>query len=307
MATVEVELLDWENAESAYEEIEVLNELSSDNEFSNVEFTEEHLNEVPEASEVVRGRKRPVSRGPTKTKRAKKRTGFFSSDEKKKLAAEVQLRPILWDLAHRDHYNGNAIALAWKQVGSVLCRTGSDCKTAWIALRESHRYHQKTRQKKSGSAGGTPLEGQTSNDWEFAEDMSFLPNKSKQRSTYTSFVEEHETEFERQDDSKDDSVIVSDFSSNYSYTRPNDRSKNKSRENDTVIQLSDNLQQLIEIQKNTSHSAARSEMVPKLVHHTQLANIDRMLQKLPDDEIEDVCFEMTSLVLTKIKQNRCRN
>lgn len=41
---------------------------------------------------------------------------------------------------------------------------------------------------------------------------------------------------------------------------------------------------------------------PPLVHKIVLANIDRMLQKLPPDIVEDLCFEFSTTVYNKIKE-----
>lgn len=223
---------------------------------------------------------------------------FFPLRKKKALAAAVKARPVIWDLADAEHYNNNAIKLAWKQIGSELSRTPGNCKTAWIALRESHRYRKNVAMKKSGSDGGVPIPRPPSDvEWEFAEDLAFLPDISRKRKTMTT--------------AKDDSLVVDEerseptleptgSSSNYFYqTGP---SKN-TKEDEAVTFLATNINHLISVQRSSIAQPASAED-DQIKHKTALTNIDRMLQKLPDDVVEDVLFDFTSLVYRKIREYR---
>lgn len=228
-----------------------------------------------------------------RTKR-QRRNVFFTAEDKKLLASAVQDHPMIWDLSHQEHYNVNAVNLAWKEIAADLNRIPSECKTAWIALRESHRYRQRISKKKSGSSGGDPVQPPecVELDWEFAEDLAFLPNVSKKRRTLTS--------------TEADSVDVENQSSsvsNYSYqSRPTGRSK--SQDNESVSRLAENISQFIE---QTLSTSAPSTDDHRMINHVALANVDRMLQQLPATIAEDAIFEITSLLYAKIQQNRLSN
>lgn len=71
----------------------------------------------------------------------------------------------------------------------------------------------------------------------------------------------------------------------------------------SVSQLANNVGELIELQKTLAPQQPQ-QIQNQLVHHIALANIDRMLQQLPPDEIEDVLFEMTNFVYEKLRSSR---
>ncbi|XP_049316818.1 uncharacterized protein LOC125779503 isoform X2 [Bactrocera dorsalis] len=62
------------------------------------------------------------------------------------------------------------------------------CKSAWISMRESYRYHASVaHNNKSGSDGGEVLETPSFSenvDGEFAEEMSFLMNVAQKRNIF---------------------------------------------------------------------------------------------------------------------------
>lgn len=236
----------------------------------------------------------PVSKG----KKRKSRTEYFLAEEKKRLAHEVKGRPQIWDTTNAQHHNHAAVAMAWREIAGILLRTSDSCKTAWIALKESHRYRKNQLLKKSGSDGGQPIPGPSfaaGMDWEFAEDLAFLPDVSRKRKTFKSSEP-------RSQDPADLIVVENERSdtesprTNYFYqTRP--ASKVPPKDDESVDKLAENINQLIEYQKATPVSVDENPMM----HKTALANIDRMLQKLPPDVVEDTLFEITVLIYNKLK------
>ncbi|KAL7723406.1 hypothetical protein ACLKA6_015980 [Drosophila palustris] len=107
------------------------------------------------------------------------------------LINEVEKRPILWDLTDRKHFDAVCIKNAWKSVTETLNRSEDECKVAWKSLRDSNRYHCKVAGKKSGSAGGLGPQQPRANDaveWHLAPYMSFLPEMSSQRRTFSSGI-----------------------------------------------------------------------------------------------------------------------
>ncbi|XP_062550101.1 uncharacterized protein LOC134224360 [Armigeres subalbatus] len=234
---------------------------------------------------------------PKPASKKKRRMEFFSNDEKKLLISKVKSHPAIWSLQDPDHHNNGAIRMAWKQIAGELCRTPDQCKTAWIAIRESHRYRKRMMLKRSGSDGGEPLPGPSTEDldWEFAEDLAFLPDISRKRKTFTTAQNgSSQIALER---------ITGDANgnsqSNYFYqTHPSQR---KPREDETVSILADNIAELIQHQKSTPQTDREEHPI---VHKTALANIDRMLQQLPPHVIEDSLFEITTLLYNKIRLYR---
>lgn len=84
----------------------------------------------------------------------------------------------------------------------------------------------------------------------------------------------------------------------FQQTRPT-----RKREDETVVQLAENISQLIEHQR-TLQPPVQLPTPPPLIHQVQLANIDRMLQQLPPSDVEDAFFEITTLLYNKIKERR---
>ncbi|EAT41210.1 AAEL007133-PA [Aedes aegypti] len=267
-------------------------------EYADVEFLElgEFIDLSPpdfdtEATEASPDVSPPAAAGKRQKKR--RRTDFFSSEDKKQLAAAVKGRPEIWDLSNRDHYNSGAIDRAWREIAKQLNRTCDMCKTAWISLRESHRYRKKIVQKKSGSEGGEPLPGPSSSclEWEFAEDLSFLPDTSRKRKTFSTTKQSesaaHEIEQERTEE---------EGRTNYFYQSPRSENKKPSKEDDSLSVLASNITSLIDYSKTLEDSP--------LVFQTALANIDRVLQRLSPDVAEDAIYEMTTLLYRKIKEQQ---
>ncbi|XP_036334831.1 uncharacterized protein LOC118745489 [Rhagoletis pomonella] len=121
---------------------------------------------------------------PTTSKR-QKRILNFAEEEKRQLIRGVKEWPRIWDITNPLHSNKNAVEQAWVHISNSLGKNVNECKAGWTSLRESYRYHARVARKhKSGSAGGLMLEEPSFSeaiDWEFAEEMAFLPNVSHKR------------------------------------------------------------------------------------------------------------------------------
>ncbi|XP_070138522.1 uncharacterized protein [Drosophila bipectinata] len=115
---------------------------------------------------------------------------FSAREDKLKLISAVKTKPIIWDLTHKGHFNAIGLNNAWEAVAAELQKDVKDCKASWKSLRASMRYHQKIskEKKESGSAGGNVVPGPRANDdydWDFASEMTFLPDLSDKRRTMT--------------------------------------------------------------------------------------------------------------------------
>ncbi|XP_021705362.1 uncharacterized protein LOC110677887 [Aedes aegypti] len=107
-------------------EIEFLDDLD---EMPRFEEDAEQAMHILDSSWPAGTKRRTIDEVDDDTKKKRKRTTrrrleFFSSDDKRQLAAEVKKRPVLWDLSHKDHNNGNAVKSSWRKIGAALLRTG---------------------------------------------------------------------------------------------------------------------------------------------------------------------------------------
>ncbi|XP_055907108.1 uncharacterized protein LOC129942267 [Eupeodes corollae] len=127
--------------------------------------------------------------------------------------------------------------------------------------------------------------------------MSFLTplSSQKRRRTFTNSA--------GTDDSQGDVfATTSAQSSNYAYINENRKQKDPMLE--SAKMLSNNISELIECQKNKLKQAT---FPLQLQNFTMLANIDRMLQKLPEDIVEDINIRFICIINEEIKKYKRGN
>ncbi|XP_039968278.1 uncharacterized protein LOC120780069 [Bactrocera tryoni] len=149
----------------------------------------------------------------------------FTTLEKRQLVNCVKEWPRIWDISNTLHCNKNAVNQSWLHISNALEKSVDECKSAWISMRESYRYHARVANKnKSGSDGGEVLETPSFSenvDWELAEEMSFLMNVSHKRKTFTtpvSFGEDsHASPIHIGEDSNVSQTSATDSQHSYDY------------------------------------------------------------------------------------------
>ncbi|XP_049306186.1 uncharacterized protein LOC125776696 isoform X3 [Bactrocera dorsalis] len=150
----------------------------------------------------------------------------FTTLEKCQLVNCVKEWHRIWDISNTLHCNKNAVNQSWLHISNALNKSVDECKSAWISMRESYRYHARVAHKnKSGSDGGEVLETPSFSenvDWVFAEEMSFLMNVSHKRKTFTtpvSFGEDsHASPIHIGEDSNVSQTSATDSQHSYDYT-----------------------------------------------------------------------------------------
>ncbi|XP_067616209.1 uncharacterized protein [Eurosta solidaginis] len=227
---------------------------------------------------------------PSQQKR-QKRAFNFSSEEKLSLIEEVKARPRIWNIGDPLHSNKNAVEQSWEQIGIVLSKP--ECKAAWISLRESYRYREKVARKaKSGSDGGEPLSEPSiseSVDWEFAAEMSFLPNVSQKRKTFTSTTDA-------------EAGTPDAPSPQYDYApTPYSRPAGQSQSEEVWKKFDSLLQQQQDLIKGREQSESES-------HFKQaFTGFEYLLKQLPRPVADEACCDFMNTLLEKIAQQRHRS
>ncbi|EDV98591.1 GH22380 [Drosophila grimshawi] len=119
----------------------------------------------------------------------------FKKEDKSQLIAAVRFRRLLWDVTDKEHNDLTSLKAAWMSVGAEMGRDPHECKVGWRSLRQCYRYHCKTAHSRSKMDGddieaeADPLETPHIK-WEFADDMAFLQELSKKKSSdFESFDE----------------------------------------------------------------------------------------------------------------------
>ncbi|XP_016972801.1 uncharacterized protein LOC108040070 [Drosophila rhopaloa] len=132
-----------------------------------------------------------------KYKRArKKRLQEFSGEDKIQLIRNVESRPVLWDLSNKSHFDATILKKAWEGIAREMDKDDHSCKLAWKSLRDSYKYHLKSKRTKS--AEGDPLgKPKGMSEWDFAPYMAFLPEVTTQRQTTRSCYSEIEEAMEQ--------------------------------------------------------------------------------------------------------------
>ncbi|XP_050320101.1 uncharacterized protein LOC126753043 [Bactrocera neohumeralis] len=215
-----------------------------------------------------------------------KRIKNFTASEKRKLIKEVEKWPRIWDTKNVMHSNKNALEQAWVHISNSLGKTVSECKVGWISLRESYRYHAKVARKhKSGSARGDPI------DWEFAEEMSFLPNVSHKRRTSTSPTFEDLDSSSSINRANVEELIIPQF--DYSPTPTTSNRTLSGSQNDEAWSRFNNIlkkqEDLVAGKNNSPYAQA-------------LGCFDWLLNKLPQSVADDMCMEFNIMLLQKVTE-----
>ncbi|XP_019844888.2 uncharacterized protein LOC105223516 [Bactrocera dorsalis] len=217
------------------------------------------------------------------TKR-QKRVRNFTTGEKRKLIKEVEQWPRIWDTKNVMHSNKNALEQAWAHISKSLGKPVSECKVGWISLRESYRYHARVaRRHKRGSAREDPI------DWEFAEEMAFLPNVS--RKTFTSPTFEDLDSSSPINRANVEELIIPQF--NYSPTPTTSNRSFSGSQNDETLSRFNNV-----LKKQEELVAGKNDSPYAQV----LACFDWLLNKLPQSVADDMCMEFNSMLLQKVKE-----
>ncbi|XP_067644556.1 uncharacterized protein [Eurosta solidaginis] len=229
-----------------------------------------------------------------KALKRQKRILHFSSEEKRNLISTVKSKNRIWNIGDPLHSNKNAVDQAWNEIGSTLGKSVEECKAAWVSLRESYRYRAKATNKfKSGSAGGEQLSEPYFNediDWEFAEEMSFLPNVSEKRRTFIT-----------SDDSQNEEASTSKRpGSQYEYTpTPPKRSRLASQpQNQEIWQKFDDL---LEKQCNALKLRESESESP---FKEAFAGFEFLLKQLPKKVADEACCNFMYTLLQKVGAER---
>ncbi|XP_054091781.1 uncharacterized protein LOC128923539 [Zeugodacus cucurbitae] len=229
------------------------------------------------------------------TTKRQKRIGNFTAGEKQNLIKEVEEWPRIWDITNVLHSNKNAVEQAWVHISNSLGKTVSECKAGWISLRESYRYHAKVARKhKSGSAGGEMLEEPLFSDtvdWEFVEEMAFLPNVSQKRKTFTSPVFEDFDSSSPINRADVEELNVPQY--DYNPTPTTSKRKFSGSQNDEAWSRFNNIlkkqEDLVAGKKNSPYAQV-------------LAGFDWLLNKLPRSVGDDMCMEFNSMLLQQVNE-----
>ncbi|XP_018794142.1 PREDICTED: uncharacterized protein LOC108972117 [Bactrocera latifrons] len=217
------------------------------------------------------------------TKR-QKRIRNFTTSEKRKLIKEVQEWPRIWDTKNVMHSNKNALEQAWVHISNSLGKSVNECKVGWISLRESYRYHVKVARKhKRGSARRETI------DWEFAEEMAFLPDVS--RKTFTSPTFEDLDSSSAINRANAEELIIPQFDYSPTPTTSN-RSFSGHQNDETWSQFNNILKKPEELVAGKNNSP----------YAQVLACFDWLLNKLPQSIADDMCMEFNSMLLQKVKE-----
>ena len=87
-----------------------------------------------------------------------------------KIIIEVEKRPLIWDVTHKDHHNRAAISNAWWAIAKELDVSEKLCQTRWRSLRDCYVRAVNSVVKKTGSAASSSKQ----KSFAFVEEMSFL-------------------------------------------------------------------------------------------------------------------------------------
>ncbi|KRF81203.1 uncharacterized protein [Drosophila virilis] len=101
----------------------------------------------------------------------------FTIDETIALIKAIEMRPVIWDMNHKQHYDGYTVGRAWQGVTTELQKETKDCRSAWASLRASFKYYQKRFNFNRTTSAAQASEA----NWEFGSYMKFLPNFTKHR------------------------------------------------------------------------------------------------------------------------------
>ncbi|XP_039951218.1 uncharacterized protein LOC126765333 isoform X1 [Bactrocera neohumeralis] len=232
----------------------------------------------------------------TPVAKRQKRIKNFTAGEKRELIKAVEEWPRIWDITNVMHSNKNAVEQAWVHISNSVGKTVNECKAGWISLQESCRYHAKVARKyKSGSAGGETLEEpffSDAIDWDFAEEMAFLPNTSHKRTpTFEDF--DSASPINRANEE-----VLSVPQYDYNPTPTTSSRTFRGSQNDEAWNRFNNIlkkqEDLVAAKNNSSYAQV-------------LASFEWLLNKLPRSVGDDMCMEFYSMLLQNVNELKSKN